>query len=254
MGKFFLDSDFKAFDRKFARSTDEKIIANRMITVNKFRDLHEQGLKKIMNSNELHAHWQKQHLTNVVWPLKQANGEYVDYVRIGYGKSKQEIKELSQILSLFSINDKGYMKDDMAFHYVTQLQLSINEDEWNVALYLGHHGWLEQKNLVNKVKNNKKEKDLLKDTLNFLQDKGYILYIYSELGDYYYEDASEYINEIIDYSNKGVSFTIHICKELDKDDEKNDIQKILPYLITEFKILMPIYKFIAWDSKKNNYL
>ena len=51
-----------------------------------------------MLKNDLHSHKQKAHLTSVVWPLRQSNGEYVDYVRMGYGKSKEHVIELAKIL------------------------------------------------------------------------------------------------------------------------------------------------------------
>lgn len=254
MGKYFLESDFKAFDSSLARRTDDKVIGNRIYVVNKLRDLDEQGLKTYMLKNDLHSHWQKAHLTSVVWPLKQANGEYVDYVRMGYGKSKEHIKQLGKILQMYSINDKGFMKDDMAFHYVTQLQLSINENGWNIALYLGHYGWLEQKNLVSKLSENSSKREEFKNLLDYLIDNKYVLYLYSDIGDYYYEDTEEYINDIIDYFHKGTSFTIHIANEQDKESNENETNRILTFLIAEFDKLMPLYKFISWDPIENNYI
>lgn len=254
MGRFFLESDFKAFDSNLARSTDERVISNRMNVMNKFRDLHEQGLNKFMNSNGLHCHWKKEHLTNVIWPLKQANGEYVDYIRMGYGKSKPELKELSKIADLFSVNEKGFMKDDMAFHCITQLQISLNEDSWNVSLYIDKKGWLEQNNLVKKI-DDRERKDELIELLTAIYEQGYKLYIYSkEKGNYYYEDVEEYVDDIISYSKSGVSFSVSISREFDKEDEENDLEKTLPNIIHEFNKLMPLYKFIAWNYKKNNYL
>lgn len=254
MGRFFLESDFKAFDSNLARSTDERVIANRMHVVNKFKDLHEQGLNKFTNSNGLNSHWKKEHLTNVIWPLKQANGECVNYIRMGYGKSKPELKELSKIAELFNVNEKGFMKDDMAFHCITQLQISLNEESWNVSLYIDKKGWLEQNNLVKKIAN-KEEKDELIKLIKIVYEQGYKLYLYSkEKGNYYYEDAEGYVDEIISYSNNGVSFSVDIAKEFDIEDEENDLDKILLNIINEFNELMPLYKFIAWNYKINNYL
>lgn len=254
MGKYFLESDFKAFDSSLARRIDDKVIANRILVVNKLRNLHEQGLKNMMGKNDLYPHWQKTHLTSVVWPLKQANGEYVDYVRMGYGKPKDKIKELAKILQMYIINDKGFMKDDMAFHYVTQLQLAVNEDGWNIALYLGNHGWLEQKNLVKKLENNISQREEFDKMLKNVMDNGYVLYLYSDVGNYYYENSEEYINDIIEYSNKRISFTIHIANEKDEESSENSTDKVLNFIVNEFCELIPIYKFIAWDPIDNNYI
>lgn len=254
MGKYFLESDFKAFDSSLARKTDDKVIANRLYVVNKLRALDEQGLKSYMLKNDLHSHKQKAHLTSVVWPLRQANGEYVDYVRMGYGKSKEHVIELAKILQMYSINNKGFMKYDMAFHYVTQLQLSINEKGWNIALYLGYYGWLQQKKLVNKLFENSSRREEFKNLLDYIIDNNYVLYLCSDVGDNYYEDTDEYINDIIDYFHKGISFTIYIANEQDKESKENETNRILNFLIDEFDKLMPLYKFISWDPTQNNYI
>jgi len=70
--KFFIDSDFAAFDAKFATSEDEKIIGNRQNVVdNRLKYLHYdegsgQGLLDFLKKHNLHPHWQKPHLTNVI--------------------------------------------------------------------------------------------------------------------------------------------------------------------------------------------
>lgn len=252
MNKFFTVNDFKAFDEELAKSTDEKVIANRMETVNKLKSLHEFELRGIVKKMGLSPHWKKEHLTNVVWPLKQANGEYVDYVRMGYGKPKSKIQKLAKLVGL-QIVDTNYIKDDMAFHHVTQLQISLNQDNWCIALYLDKKGWVEEKNLTNKVKSFPHYYKEFYYLLNDIMQDGYILYLYSEKGNYYYEDIDEYIADIIEYSNSGVSYTIHICKELEPDDCNNDTDLIANYVQDEFNKLGSIYKFISWDED-NNYI
>ncbi|AKN29984.1 hypothetical protein Ccar_03705 [Clostridium carboxidivorans P7] len=57
MGRFFIDSDFEAFDGRFGASDNEKIIANRVYVVNnRFKVLHETNLKKFFLKYDLHAH------------------------------------------------------------------------------------------------------------------------------------------------------------------------------------------------------
>ena len=146
------------------------------------------------------------------------------------------------------------MKYDMAFHYVTQLQLSINEKGWNIALYLGYYGWLEQKNLVNKLFENSSRREEFKNLLDYIIDNNYVLYLCSDVGDNYYEDTDEYINDIIDYFHKGISFTIYIANEQDKESKENETNRILNFLIDEFDKLMSLYKFISWDPTQNNYI
>ena len=253
MGKYFINSDFDAFALEQAILDDQAIIADRRIVVERMRVLHEEGLKKFMNSKGLHPHWnEKLNLTNVIYPYMKANGGSVTYLRMGYGKHKTKIDKLSKHLQMYKFNSRGSLVDDMAFHYITQIQRALNEKKWNTALYLGKHAWLEQKNLVNKLAigdNRLKFMTLLEQ----LYDEGYTLYLYSEQGDYYYEDIDDYTDDIINYSNDGISFTIHIANEKEIDDEMNDRDLILGYIKNEFSKLIEIYNFISWDNG-NNYI
>lgn len=253
MGKYFIDSDFIAFEWEKARLEDKSIIADRRIVVDRMRGLHEEGLKRFMKSKGLNPHWkEKTNLTNVIYPFMKANGGSVTYLRMGYGKDKAKIDILSKYLQMFKFNNRGHLVDDMAFHYITQLQLALDEKGWNVALYLGKHGWLEQKNLVKKL-NVGNNKSIFSNLLEELFNYGYTLYLYSEKGDYYYEDIEDYINDIIDYSNDGVSYTIHIANEREINDDMNDRTLILDFVKGEFSKLIDIYNFISWDTG-NNYI
>ncbi len=253
MGKYFIDSDFDAFALEKATLEDQAIIADRRIVVERMRVLHEEGLKKFMNSKGLHPHWnEKLNLTNVIYPYMKANAGKVTYLRMGYGKQKSKIDKLSKHLQMYKFNSRGTLVDDMAFHYITQIQIALDENGWNIALYLGKHAWLEQKNLVKKLSmgDNRISFEKLLEELN---EEGYTLYLYSEQGDYYYEDIEEYVDDIIEYSNEGVSFTIHIANEREVNDEMNDRDKILDFIKDEFAKLVGIYNFISWDTD-NNYI
>jgi len=89
-----VDSDFKAFDESLAQSVDDRVIAARQYVVdNRFKVLHfdhqsGNGLKDYFQGNKLYPHWQLQHLTNVYWPYPAANGGWVDYLGMGYGKER----------------------------------------------------------------------------------------------------------------------------------------------------------------------
>lgn len=253
MGKYFIESDFNAFAIEKATLEDQAIIADRRIVVERMRVLHEEGLKKFMNAKGLHPHWnEKLNLTNVIYPYIKANAGRVTYLRMGYGKPKSKIDKLSKHLQMYKFNSRGTLVDDMAFHYITQIQIALDEDGWNTALYLGKHAWLEQKNLVNKLSmgdNRMKFEKLLEE----LYDEGYTLYLNLEQWNYYYEDIENYVDDIIKYSNEGVSFTVHIANEREVDDEMNDRDRILNFIKVEFTKLVGIYNFISWDTD-NNYI
>lgn len=253
MGKYFINSDFDAFAIEKATLEDQAIIADRKIVVERMGVLHEEGLKKFMNSKGLYPHWnEKLNLTNVIYPYMKANAGRVTYLRMGYGKHKSKIDKLSKHFQMYKFNNRGSLVDDMAFHYITQIQIALDEEGWNTALYLGKHAWLEQKNLVNKLSigDNRLKFIML---LEQLYDEGYTLHLYSEQGDYYYEDIDDYIDDIVNYSNGGISFTMHIANEKEIDDDMNDRSLILDYVKNEFNKLVGVYNFISWDTD-NNYI
>lgn len=253
MSRFFIEDNFNAFAVKKALLEDRKTIADRKLVVEKMRDLHEYGLKKFMKDRGLSSHWrEKTNLTNVIWPFKQANGGSVTYLRIGYGKNKQQIDEMSKYLRLYSFSDKGYLKDDMAFHYITQLQVALNENSWKVGLYLGKHGWFEQNNLVKKL-SQKDNKDKFLKLISQVINNGYRLYLYTESCDFEYSDSKSFVNDIIKYNGQGISYSIHIFNLRDKDDEMNTNENILNFIKNEFDKLLDLYEFIAW-SEINKYI
>ncbi|MBP3928543.1 MAG: hypothetical protein J6D47_03105 [Peptostreptococcaceae bacterium] len=253
MSVFFTESDFKAFEVRKAMLEDTKTIADRKIVVEKMRDLHKCGIGNFMKSKGLNPHWrEKTNLTNVIWPLKQANGGSVTYLRLGYGKSKEQIDNLSKYLKLYSFNDRGYLKDDMAFHYITQIQIALDESEWNTSLYLGKHGWLEQNNIVNKIKaENNKNKFI--ELLDDIIDNGYILRLYLEEETIEYKNSKAFINDMTRYTNDGITYTIHIINSREKLDDNNEIKKIIPFIKSEFGKLLDLYYFMSW-SENNNYI
>lgn len=260
--KFFIQADFDAFDKKFATSEDEKVIGKRQYVVdNRFRYLHfdegsGQGLVDFFKQHNLHPHWEKNHLTNVIWPFPVANGGYVDYVRMGYGKDKFLVKELAKRSGIFTeITDLG-VREAIAFFCVTQLQIGLNQNGWWINLYMDKKGWLEQYNLLAKINSSKKNRKKFVDLLEDIEKKGYEFYLttnpYEEL-DYDVNNAEDFINTIENLRNTKKSFSVSIEKFYDKNALENN-HDMLKYLKNEFVKLLPLYNFISWHPEKNNYL
>jgi hypothetical protein len=80
---FIKNSDFNAFDKKFATSNYDRIIRARQFVVdNCMKYLHYdegigEGLGDFFKKYGLYQHWQKQHLTNVYCPLSVVNGGWL---------------------------------------------------------------------------------------------------------------------------------------------------------------------------------
>lgn len=253
MSKYFIKSDFAAFDKALATSESSSVIANRMIVQERLRDLHLGGLKAFMLSKGLYPHWkEKTNLTNVLYPFFKANGGSVTYIRLGYSKNKIKIDEYAKRIGMAKITDKSYLKDDMAFHYLSQLQLALNEDGWDVSFYLGHHGWIEQNNLVKKIsdKSNREEFEALLEELVL---DGYDLNIGDDISSTTYKKASEFTKALIDATNIGATYTIYICKNKTEHSVENNRDTIMGYVCGEFTKLFPLYRFVSWDVD-NNYI
>lgn len=253
MSKFFIESDFKAFDKALATSEEPSVIANRNIVVGRLRDLHIGGLKAFMANNNLYPHWkEKTNLTNVVFPFFKANGGSVTYIRLGYAKSKDKIDEYAKRVGMAKITDKSYLKDDMAFHYLAQIQLDLDEDGWDTSFYLGHHGWVEQNNLVKKI-SDKANREEFEAILEELLLDGYDLNIGNDVSSTTYKKVSEFTEALIDATNIGATYTIYVCKNKTEHSAENDKDKIIDYVCGEFNKLMPLYRFVSWDLE-NNYI
>lgn len=253
MSKFFIESDFKAFDKALAKSENPSVIANRNIVVGRLRDLHIGGLKAYMEGLGLYPHWkEKTNLTNVVYPFFKANGGSVTYIRLGYAKNKAKMDEYAKRVGMAQLTDKSYLKDDMAFHYLAQIQLALDENGWDTSFYLGHHGWIEQNNLVKKI-SNKDNRLEFESILEVLKSDGYALNIGDDISSSSYKKVSSFVDALIDLTNRGAIYTIYIFKHKTVNSVENDKDLIIDYVEGEFTKLLPLYTFVSW-SIDNNYI
>jgi hypothetical protein len=259
MPRYFAASDFSAFDRKYEGSNDPKIIASRKAVLDyKIRPLHDggpKGLKFFFAKKGLYPHWQEQHLTNVFWPYPVANGGRVNYMRLGYGKRHDLVRELAKRSGAFTeITDQG-VRDMMAFYAVTQLQLSLYQGAWWVNLYIDRKGWLEQANLVKKVQTNRKDRLKLINLLDGVVAQGYdlVLWVYPDERLETYDCAEEYLSAIIQHQSERTMFTVSVEKSHKRFCRENN-ERILDYLKGEFEKLIPLYEMMSWHPVKNNYI
>lgn len=254
MGNFFLESDFSAFDIEKSKSRDKLILERRRIAAEKLRELHNLGLLEFMNSRGLNSHWEKQYTTSITWPVKRINDECVDRVYVSYGKNRDDIRRLIKVLELLKELEGNRIEDDKVFKYIPQLQLGLNSNSWNTALYLDELSYVEQRNLVNKIRRNNELKNRFKSILMALEDKGYKLYILK--GDEYwvYNDETDYLDDIIKYTDSNERYGISIKKDYGKDHRENNRNTILEFLKDEFENLMDAYYFVSWDYSENDYL
>lgn len=254
MGNFFLESDFRAFDIDKSRSRDKFILEGRRVTADKLRELNNAGLLEFMNSRGLSSHWEKQYITSITWPLKRVNNEYVDRIYLSYGKNRADIRKLIKMLNLFHDIDGNRIEDDMVFNYIPQIQLGIDANYWNTALYLDKYSTIEQRNLVNKIRKNYELKENFKNILMALEDKGYKLYLIKDNNSRIYENESDYVEDIIRYTDSGEKYGLTIRKDYDKKHNSNSRSKIMDFVKGEFDNLMDVYYFVSWDSSENDYL
>ncbi|MDZ5252514.1 hypothetical protein [Clostridium sp. LIBA-8841] len=254
MGNFFLESDFRAFDIDKSRNRDKFILEGRRVTADKLRELHNSGLLEFMNSRGLSSHWEKQYITSITWPSKRVNDEYVDRIYLSYGKNRADIRKLIKVLNLFHDIEGNRIEDDMVFNYIPQIQLGISGDSWNTALYLDKYSTIEQRNLVNKIRKNYELKEKFENILMALEDKGYKLYLIKDNDYRGYENESEYVEDIIRYTDNGEKYCLTIRKDYDKKHSSNSRSQIIDFVRGEFDNLMDVYYFVSWDSEENDYL
>ena len=254
MGNFFLESDFIALDIDKSRSRDKVILERRRVAAEKLRELNNLGLFEFMNSKGLSSHWEKQYITSITWPLKRVNDEYVDRIYLSYGKNRADVRKLIKVLNLFHDIEGSRIEDDMVFNYIPRIQLGLDSNSWNTALYLDKYGAIEQKNLVNKIRENYELKERFKNILMALEEKGYRLYLIKDNNPRSYEDETDYVEDIIKYTDSGEKYGLTIRKDYDKNHVSNSRNEILDFVKNEFDNLMDVYYFISWDSEENDYL
>lgn len=254
MGNFFLESDFNAFDIEKSKSKDKIILEKRRVAAEKLRELNNLGLFEFMNSKGLSSHWEKQYITSITWPLKRVNDECVDRVYLSYGKNRADFRKLIKLLNLYNNIEGNRIEEDMVFSYIPRIELGLDANSWNTAFYLDKYGNIEQRNLVNKIRKNYDLKERFKNILIALESKGYKLYLIKDNTLLNYEDETDYVEDIIKYTEGGERYTLTIRKDYDKNHINNSRKEILDFVKSEFDNLMEVYYFISWDSEGNDYL
>lgn len=252
MKKFFSDQDFDIFSAQYATSEDPEIIKKRKIVFEKFRDLHENHLKEFCRRIDLHPHHQPQHLTNVYYPFKEANGGYVDYMRLGYGK------EHRQITNMYRTN--GFTREDMAFYKVVQLQTYINEYGFGVDLYLDKSDVIEHTNIAKKISIPSHYNKIVSLIDGFIDEYVPMLLIYEKDEPYqskytpvYISNGRDFLDKYLHLYNSKQMFSVIVDIQIDKDDNTNDICLYPEFVKKTFLELFPLYKELSW-SITNNYL
>lgn len=259
--RYFTDADFDAFAIAFAESDDQTIIrARKRVVEEKFRPLHEGfggavGLGDFMAERGLYPHWRKANLTNVYWPWPQANNGWVDHLRMGYGKEEHLVRELVRRAQIYTELTRLGTYDQVAFHYVTQLQLGLSENGWWVNLYMDDKAWLEQRNLLSKIESPAHRRQWL-EYLEALMKSRYNLWLIPAEDEDAYEAKSpeEFTEELQAFHRDRTAVSVSIELYLPRNAPENNKDTILDFLKTEFDRLLPLYRFVAWHPVHNNYL
>ncbi|MEG1416123.1 MAG: hypothetical protein RSA01_10915 [Clostridium sp.] len=255
MSKYFNITDFNGFSEEYATTSDPTIISTRTVTKQKFEQLHLDSLGKFMKSNGLYPHKLKQHLISSIYPNELANGNCVDHIRMGYGKSPSQFSAYQKFANLYSDSSNGYLKSDLKFSCTSQIQIALNYDHWNTAFYLDDSGWLEQQNLLRKISFKREYKKELISIIDELASKEYNLYLYCVDGYYEIETGKEFVDTLVELiEDEDIYPTIHIVKYVTINAKCNTYENIDDYVVNEFSNLLDLYNFISWNSIDNNYI
>lgn len=264
MGKpFFLSEHFAAVAESKATSTDPAVIdARKRVIEECLKPLHQgaggvPGLRDFMAARGLHPHWMPVHLTNVWWPYHEANGGWVDYLRLGYGKEELFVRELAKRSGVYQRLNASGTYDSMAFHHVTQLQVGIAEYGWWVNWYQHHDAWLEQKNWLEKMNRTSDHRREAFSLLDSLQDAGYSFVIYPEHDPSNPVEANspeEFLQLISRYRENGDAISLSIELGFDSDGRENSWDVVPGLVRQEFDRLLPLYHFTSWHPRSNHYL
>lgn len=239
-----------------ARSEDPLVIAARKKVVEKLRFLQDNYFGEPMERYGLFPHWKREHWTNVFFPLPDANGGFVDYLRLGYGKPKHLVDELAHRSGVFQELTAYGTYDPIAFYYVAMVQLGLNERWWWVNFYMDDKAWLEQYNLLSKVAHPTHRAKLV-SILNDLQAVGYQLVIYPQHGglEGWVESCpEEFIDALAEHRKKSQPAMVSIELLMEPDAPENSFKRLPEFVLSEFKRLLPLYNFASWHPKKNNFL
>lgn len=259
--RYFEKADFDAFHEDRATSHEDWVIAQRKDVADKFRRLHvgnrgNVGLGNFAKDYGLFPHWRVEHLTNIYWPLQIANGEWVDYLRIGYGKQKLFIDEMSKKAGVFAqLNAQGTYHQ-MAFHYITQLEVFINQRAWGVSVYIGKNAWLEQRNLLVKLQDTHNRQKFC-ELIELALEQGYTpgIWIHSLDNEWMsFDDPEAFLADVMRLIGDKQLVPIEVGMSLGPDHPANETNQILGFVKERVAELIDIYNYASWHPTLNNHI
>lgn len=201
-----------------------------------------QQLDRFMGGKDMHCHFKS---------IERVGGEA--YIELGYGKSDNEIKELSRRGNLDLVDKNGKLKEVEAFRYITQLNAQLYPDGWSTGIYIDLEGNYEYKNLVIKLKDQRMKEKFI-GLLNEATKDGYELFIDSEEGEVQFNKAEDFIDGIVKNYDSKNEFYIRVVKIFPRDIKGGIKEEVLKAVIEQFESLYHLYDFMAWNTINNNYI
>lgn len=144
----------------------------------------------------------------------------------------------------------------MAFHLVSMIQTGLDGAGWWVNFYLDDMAWLEQFNLLDKLKDATHCQEMLR-LLDALQVAGYALTIYQEISEreqWVFAYPEQFLAAWAEHRSAERPVLVSVELEMSPEAPDND-HHLLPFFVrAEFERLLPLYRFCSWDPERNSYL
>jgi hypothetical protein len=255
--RFIEEADFESLDGRYAQVPEGPVVAARQRLRKKLLSVHHRFLKKRMEAQALHAHWDPTHLTSLIYPDEHANGGYVDYLRLGYGKPRELVKDLGRRGGFTAELMPVGVNEHLPFFMTSQLQIGIQRDHWWINFFMHSKGWLEQNNLLEKIAC-REYRDELTAMLTGLQDEGYRLALYPGWNNHnppqFPSEPKDFLLALAQARDRGEAVEVSVEMLLVPDDIHNDIQVWPEFVANELERLVSLYRFASWHPKDNNFL
>lgn len=237
---YFNYRDYETLFKRNQKSNDLGIRERRKIIQEKLLEIHKKIYSQIKKEN-LYCHWNSNNITSQIIP-NEYNKYKVGWVIIRYGKSEEEVRVLSGKIERDDFGGFGFQK-----HACLQFALVPNGFEIN---------------LFHSVKNDAIDRDFLHDNINKRKDKiikelnnlkgeGLEWIINDEKMSEFYtfkiddENPSEFIEFYKKYDKPGMNS--QLVYYLEPNDERlKNIQSISAVVLEKIKMLIPLYKLVAY--------
>lgn len=188
---------------------------------------------------DIHPHWETNHV------VRRWQGQTAEHLELAYGRSYRELRETVRNFAFPEVETQTFWQSAL-------ISLRLDLEHVHVSFNIGERAWLDATNLYNKIQHSLNCQQSLLNVLTDLFVFGYRLK--ERLGSVGLGKGAPPA-EIFEFLDQFRSMhgQLYVARTFPLEDSSLTAERIGLEILTQVRLLYPLYQFVCW-SEDNHYL